>query len=102
MCEEALRAQAEAEKNEPLTLNELQKMDGEPVWIVFTPDAGGENPAMWALVSVDEEDNEIFLLNSTGGSSAYEEVWADIKAIYRRKPEDSGTTGSKDEKSNCC
>jgi len=27
----ALRAQAEAEKNEPLTLEELRGMDGEPV-----------------------------------------------------------------------
>lgn len=29
----ALRAQEEAEKNEPLTLDELRQMDGEPVWV---------------------------------------------------------------------
>lgn len=36
----ALRAQQEAEKNEPLTLDELRQMDGEPVWIVESPDWG--------------------------------------------------------------
>lgn len=72
--------------NDPLTLEELREMDGEPVWLVFTPDADEESLAMWALVSVDAENDEIFLLNSIGGSSAYEEVWADVKAIYRRKP----------------
>ena len=28
-----LRAQQDAEKNEPLTLGELRQMDGEPVWV---------------------------------------------------------------------
>lgn len=82
----ALQEKLEAET--PLTLDDLRKMDGEPVWIVFTPDPDGESLAMWALISVDKENDEIFLLNSIGGSSAYEEAWADIKAIYRRKPEE--------------
>jgi len=46
----ALRAQAEAEKNDPLTLDELREMDGEPVWIVEYPDWGH-----WEL-SEDAED----------------------------------------------
>ena len=37
-------------KNEPLTLDELRKMDGEPVWIVEYPDWGH-----WEL-SADAED----------------------------------------------
>ena len=74
--------------NDPLTLEELREMDGEPVWVVFIPDADGETLALWALVSVDNDDGEVFLLNSLGGSSAYEEVWADVRAIYRRRPED--------------
>ncbi len=86
----ALHKQAEAE-NKPLTLDELRKMDGEPVWIVFTPNADEESLAMWALVSANDEEREVFLLNNTGGSAAYEEVWADIKAIYRYKPME-GTT----------
>ena len=77
--------------NDPLTLDELREMDGEPVWVVFIPEADGETLALWALVSVDNDDGEVFLLNSLGGSSAYEEVWADVRAIYRRKPEE-GTT----------
>ncbi len=83
--------QSRAEKNEPLTLDELRKMDGEPVWIAFTPNADEESLAMWALVSADDEGREVFLLNNTGGSAAYEEVWTDIKAIYRHKPME-GTT----------
>lgn len=73
--------------NDPLTPEQLLEMDGEPVWIVFAPDADGECLALWALVSVDKENEEIFLLNCLGGSSAYEEIGGDIKAIYRRKPE---------------
>ena len=69
----------------PLTLDELREMDGEPVWVAFTPDTDGECLAIWALISVDKENNEIFLLNSIGGSSAYEEVCVDIESIYRRK-----------------
>lgn len=74
--------------NDPLTLEELLEMDGEPVWVVFAPDTDGERLAIWVLISADKENNEIFLLNSIGGSSDYEEVWEDIEAIYRRKPEE--------------
>ena len=73
------------QENAPLTLEELREMDGEPVWVAFTPDTDGECLAIWALISVDKENNEIFLLNSIGGSSAYEEVCVDIESIYRRK-----------------
>ena len=76
---------------EPLTLEQLRKMDGEPVYIVFFPDADGEKLQFWALVAVDEW-GEIYLMNNLGGSSAYEEVWADIEAIYRRPPEGEKNT----------
>ena len=72
--------------NEPLTSDELRQMDGEPVYIAFLPDADGEKTAFWALVAVDEW-GEVYLMNNLGGSSAYEEAWADIEAIYRRPPE---------------
>lgn len=39
MAIDSLRAQQEAEKNEPLTLEEMRKMDGEPVYVV--PQNGG-------------------------------------------------------------
>ncbi len=32
---EVLHSQAETEKNEPLTLEDLRQMDGDPVWIAF-------------------------------------------------------------------
>ena len=41
--------------NEPLTLDELLKMDGEPVYVVFRPDGSGERSQSWALVNVDEK-----------------------------------------------
>lgn len=75
-----------AEPNEPLTIEQLQKMDGEPVYIVFSPDINGEKLQFWALVAVDEW-GEVYLMNNLGGSSAYEEAWANIEAIYRRPPE---------------
>lgn len=43
-------SQRTIKENEPLTLDELRKMDGEPVWIVEEPDWGH-----WEL-SVDAED----------------------------------------------
>lgn len=72
--------------NEPLSIEQLLEMDGEPVYIVFSPDSDGVKLQFWALVAVDEW-GEIYLMNNLGGSSAYEEVWANIEAIYRRSPE---------------
>lgn len=43
----------------PLTLDELRGMDGETVWVVCKPDAGGEQLIMYALVLIDREHNEI-------------------------------------------
>ena len=82
----AIRDQQEAEKNEPLTFKDLTYMDSEPVWIEFLPDACGAELKFWALVSVGDDD--VYLCNSLGGVSAYEEVSAEIKAIYRRPPKE--------------
>ena len=70
--------------NEPLTLDELRKMDGEPVWVVYDDDAG-----MWALVEVCEES--IFLTNNLGGRTEYAddaELEDDGLTVYRQKPEE--------------
>lgn len=74
-------------RNDPLTRKELMELDGEPVWIEYIPSPGEECAGLWALVSIDKEYDEIYLLNSIGGSSSYDEAWEDIRAIYRRKPE---------------
>ena len=77
-----------APPNEPLTLDELLKMDGQPVYVVFRPDSSGERSQSWALVNVDEKYSEVYLVDSIPGASCYyDEVWADLEAIYRRPPE---------------
>ena len=68
--------------NEPLTLDELRKMDGKPVWVVYGEDAG-----MWALVEVCEES--IFLTNNLGGRTEYAddvEIEDDGLTVYLQKP----------------
>ena len=72
--------------NEPLTLDEILKMDGEPVYIVFSPDVDGEKLQFWALVAVDEGD-DVYLANKDEWAFNYEEFLEDVEAIYRRQPE---------------
>lgn len=64
--------------NEPLTLDELREMDGEPVWV--TP------LGFWALV-IAKPGKRVQLISNDG-----ETVWADkeielVGPIYRRPPE---------------
>lgn len=74
--------------NEPLTLEQLREMDGEPVYVVFRPDGSGEKSQSWALVNVDEKYGEVYLVDSIPGASCYyDEIWADLEGIYRRPPE---------------
>ena len=76
-----------ADPNEPLPLDELLKMDGEPVYVVFRPAISGEKPQFWALVSADKQHGEVYLLDSMGGAGSHDEIWADLEGIYRRPPE---------------
>ena len=64
--------------NEPLTLEQLRKMDGEPVWV--TP------LGFWALV-IAKHDERVKLISNDG-----EIVYADkeielVGPVYRRPPE---------------
>ena len=64
--------------NEPLTLEQLREMDGEPVWV--TP------LGFWALV-IATPGNRIKLICNDGKT-----VWADkeielVGPVYRRPPE---------------
>ena len=73
--------------NEPLALDELRKMDGEPVWVVC--DKGFEPITLWALVEVCEES--IFLTNNLGGRTEYAddvELEDDGITVYRQKPKE--------------
>ena len=85
---EAEEVTAAQQPNDPLTIEELQEMDGEPVWIdrELHPQAG------WALVRVwskwSKTKNAIFLIYRNGNREAPGCVLADGGKIYRRKPEE--------------
>ena len=73
----ALQERIERERNEPLTLDELRKMDGEPVWV--TP------LGFWALV-ISKRGERVKLICNDG-----ETVWADkeielVGPVYRHRP----------------
>ena len=73
--------------NEPMTLEQLREMDGEPVYLIV--DDGYEPLEMWALIDVPEKDH-IVLINNIGGRSAYysdDDLERDHITAYRRPPE---------------
>ena len=75
-------------RNDPLTIEQLQEMDGEPVFVVI--DDGIEPLKMWALVDYIAEEQCLTLTNNLGGRSQY--YTADDLEIYhitayRRPPE---------------
>lgn len=59
-----LRTHQDAQPNEPLTLEELMKMDGQPVVVV----KGNDDP-MWALVTVESVTDKFyeFFINCADG-----------------------------------
>lgn len=81
-------ASTAAQKNATLTMGELRKMEGEPVWVVVNTRI--DQLSFWALVEVCEES--IFLTNNLGGRTEYAaavELEADCITIYRRNPEEA-------------
>ena len=74
----ALRAQQEAEKNEPLVLDELRQMDGEPVYVVPKEDWYGRRE--WAIV-----DRKACLCRSPASYYFFENYW-NLWLAYRRPP----------------
>ena len=78
--------------NEPLTLDELRKMDGKPVYLVV--DDGFEPLKMWALVDYIKEEQCLTLTNNLGGRSQYytaDDLEIDHITAYRRPPEGGAT-----------
>lgn len=83
MVLDMLRAKQEAEKNEPLTLDELREMDGEPVWVVNSKVKRKDGFCdVWALVSCQMKDAES--VRTIYHFENYGEYWL----AYRRKPEE--------------
>ena len=71
--------------NEPLTMEELRKMDGEPVYMTF-PSATGNQCGHWALVGT-QRWGAVSLIYGCGWSS-YESAVETLGAkFYRRPPE---------------
>ena len=82
-----------AKPNEPLSIEQLREMDGEPVWVVYDQDAAKTTPGfdpltLWALVEVTK--TSVFLTSNFGGRTVYADdqdlEWAGI-TVYRRPPE---------------
>lgn len=76
--------------NEPLTMEELRKMDGEPVYMTFPSDTGNQC-GHWALVGT-QRWGAVSLIYGCGWSS-YESAVETLGAkFYRRPPEGEGDT----------
>lgn len=76
--------------NDPLTMEQLRKMDGEPVWLVIN-----NNRGQWAIVIIDHEE---FISFICADENAFEfDLYGDNDGVewsaYRRKPEEGKTSG---------
>lgn len=67
--------------NEPLTLEQLREMDGEPVWVEFEDGSGG----LWGIVHITIFAQIVFAngLHCTIGERYYGKSYK----AYRRSPE---------------
>ena len=90
LCHELMKAWDAKEKqqaNDPLTLEELREMDGEPVWVERP--GYGKN---WALVNVWAKSTNIIYLTCNNGMVLHPQPELDSGAkIYRRRPEEGAT-----------
>lgn len=68
--------------NDPLTLEELRQMDGEPVWIEGNPPLIGQ----WAIMY---GGSEFFIQFNAGCNAMIAEEYGKTWLAYRRKPEDA-------------
>lgn len=76
---------------EPLTLEQLREMDGEPVWVTPARERGNI-PSRWLLfagVSKSKRNSDVFVFATTGGiAQGYEAVnYGKTWNAYRRPPE---------------
>lgn len=77
--------------DEPLTLEQLQKMNGQPVWVTSARERGNI-PSRWVLfagVSKSKRNSDVFVFATTGGiAQGYEAVnYGKTWNAYRRPPE---------------
>ena len=79
--------------NEPLTLEQLREMYGEPVWVTSARERGNI-PSRWVLfagVSKSKRNSDVFVFATTGGiAQGYEAVnYGKTWNAYRRPPEET-------------
>ena len=79
----ALRAQQDT-PNDPLTLEELREIDGEPVW-VERYDGG---PSRWAIVGDFESLYGVYFCTAQGGLRLPYDEYGKTWLAYRRKQEE--------------
>lgn len=80
-----LRTHPDAQPNEPLTLEELREMDGQPVWVERGPGYEGR----WVLVQVWAKSTDIIYLIQANGSVLHLGVEINNGAkIYRHPPKE--------------
>lgn len=82
----ALRIQQEAEKNEPLTLDDLREMDGQPAW-AEEPD-GYKHYSRWCLVDCAWKSKGLIYLRSSPGQITIEAFIANGGKIYCHPPKE--------------
>lgn len=72
--------------NEPLTLEQLREMDGEPVYVILY---GIEPLKMWALVEIVSAECVVLTNNLIGRLAYYSQEDLDNESItiYRRNPD---------------
>lgn len=81
----ALHEKSEREVNDPLTLDELREMDGEPVWVSWA----GHSSEGWALVRVWSKVNStIYMTYHNGATDLLGYILNNGAKIYRHKPEE--------------
>lgn len=73
--------------NKPLTLDELRKMDGEPVWVVcLTPEIYDEPPIRWRIL--EKSIIGTFGVWGNKDSCLTEKDYGKTWIAYRQKPEE--------------
>ena len=80
MAISALRQQGQ-ERNEPLTLDELRRMEGQPVYIV-------ENTEYWAIVNSFDQAGVYLLSYGNPDDYGYFGLYGKTWLAYRQKPEE--------------
>ena len=94
MALEAFRAMQDAEKNEPLTKTEMERMVGQPVWVMPTngsPDGDDWDPA-WVIL----KDDHVFIDSKSRESRLYVRYMYDYGktwVAYSHPPKKEDTNG---------